>query len=104
AVRKTRFGTSAIERIRQQLLANLIYADKDPGKVAMREWYAQAFAGHPYARSSSGTVESVGKITRDDLLAYHKRVFARDNLKVVAVGDITAAELGKLIDEVFGGL
>ncbi len=32
---------------------------------------------------------SVAKITRDDLLAYHKRVFARDNLKVVAVGDIT---------------
>src|SRR6185312_113626 len=41
---------------------------------------------------------------RDDLLAYHKRIFARDNLKVVAVGDITAADLGKLIDEVFGDL
>jgi zinc protease len=104
SVQNPRFDTDAVERIRQQLIANLIYADKDPGKVAMREWYAQAFAGHPYARPSSGTAESVGKITRDDLLAYHKRVFARDNLKVVAVGDITAAELGKLIDEVFGGL
>jgi zinc protease len=104
SVQNPRFDTDAVERIRQQLIANLIYADKDPDKVAMREWYAQAFAGHPYARSSSGTAESVGKITRDDLLAYHKRVFARDNLKVVAVGDITAAELGKLIDEVFGGL
>ena len=30
--------------------------------------------------------------------------FARDNLKVVAVGDITPAELGKLLDDVFGGL
>ncbi|HEY8195056.1 MAG TPA: pitrilysin family protein [Hyphomicrobium sp.] len=104
SVQNPRFDTDAVERIRQQLIANLIYADKDPGKVAMREWYAQAFAGHPYARPSSGTAESVAKITRDDLLAYHKRVFARDNLKVVAVGDITAAELGKLIDEVFGGL
>ena len=104
SVQEPRFDQDAVERIRQQLIANLIYADKDPGKVAMREWYAQAFAGHPYARPSSGTVDTVSKITRDDLLAYHKRIFARDNLKVVAVGDITPAELGKLIDDVFGGL
>ncbi|HVX36118.1 MAG TPA: pitrilysin family protein [Hyphomicrobium sp.] len=104
SVQKPRFDDDAVARIRQQLIANLIYADKDPGKVAMREWYAQAFAGHPYARPSSGTVDTVSKIGRDDLVAYHKRIFARDNLKVVAVGDITPAELGKLIDDVFGGL
>jgi len=104
SVQHPRFDTDAVERIRKQLVANLIYADKDPGKVAMREWYAQAFAGHPYARPSSGTVESVSKITRDDLIDYHKRTFARDNLHVVAVGDITPDELGKLIDDVFGGL
>lgn len=104
SVQKPRFDNDAVERIRQQLIANLIYADKDPGKVAMREWYAQAFAGHPYARPSGGTVDTVSKIKRDDLIAYHKRTFARDNLNVVAVGDITPAELGKLLDEVFGSL
>jgi zinc protease len=104
SVQKPRFDADAVERIRQQLLANLVYADKDPEKVAMREWYAQAFAGHPYARPSNGTMETVSKISRDDLVAYHKRTFARDNLKVVAVGDITAEDLGKLIDDVFGGL
>jgi zinc protease len=104
SVQSPRFDNEAIERIRQQLIANLIYADKDPDKVAVREWYAQAFAGHPYARPSSGTPKSVAAITRDDLLDYHKRVFARDNLNVVAVGDITAEDLGKLIDDVFGAL
>lgn len=104
SVQKPRFDDDAVQRIRQQLVANIIYSDKDPTKVAMREWYAQAFAGHPYARPSSGTAETVSKINRDDLIAYHKRIFARDNLKVVAVGDITPAELGKLIDDVFGSL
>ncbi|MBS0269969.1 MAG: insulinase family protein [Proteobacteria bacterium] len=104
SVQKPRFDTDAVERIRQQLIANLIYADKDPEKVAMREWYAQAFPGHPYSRPSNGTVETVSKITREDLLEYHKRTFARDNLKVVAVGDITPEQLGKLIDDVFGAL
>lgn len=104
SVQKPRFDTDAVERIKQQLLANLAYADKDPDKVAIREWYAQAFPSHPYGRSATGTAETVSKITREDLVAYHKHNFARDNLKVVAVGDINAAELGKMLDDVFGGL
>lgn len=104
SVQKPRFDPEAVERIKQQLLANLAYADKDPEKVAMREWYAQAFEGHPYGRQANGTQATVSKITHDDLADYHRRNFARDNLKVVAVGDITAAELGKILDDVFGAL
>jgi len=104
AVQQPRFDAEAVERIRQQLLANLAYADKDPEKVAGREWFATAFAGHPYARPSNGTVETVSKITREDLAAFHKRNFAKSNLKVVVVGDIDAVALGKMLDDVFGGL
>jgi zinc protease len=43
-------------------------------------------------------------MTRDDLEGFRKRTFARDNLKVVAVGDIDAAQLGALLDKVFGDL
>ena len=104
AVQKPRFDDEAIERIRQQLLANLAYSDKDPSRVAGRDWYATAFAGHPYARPSNGKTDTVAKITRDDLVAFHKRTFAKSNLKVVVVGDIDAAALSKMLDDVFGGL
>lgn len=104
ALTRPRFDADAVERIRGQLLANIVYSDRDPERVAAREWYAVAFAGHPYGRSAQGTAETVKAITRDDLEAYRKRTFARDNLKVVAVGDIAADELGKLLDEVFGDL
>lgn len=104
ALTKPRFDADAIERIRSQLLANLAYADRDPDKVAAKEWFAASFAGHPYARPSQGTEATVSAITREDLEAYRKRIFARDTLKVVAVGDITPDELGKLLDEVFGDL
>jgi zinc protease len=104
ALAKPRFDKDAVDRIRQQLLANLSYAEKDPEKVASNAWYATAFAGHPYGRPANGTKETVGKISHDDLAAFHKRTFAKSNLKVVAVGDIDAATLGKLLDDVFGGL
>ncbi len=104
ALTKPRFDQDAVERIRGQLLANLVYADRDPEKVAAKEWFATAFEGHSYARPSQGTEETVTGITRDDLEAFRKRNFARNNLKVVAVGDITPEQLGKLLDEVFGEL
>lgn len=104
ALNEPRFDTDAVERIRQQLLASLVYAARDPSKKALEKWYAHAFEGHPYARPSNGSEASVGKITGEDLKGYHGRVFAKDKLKVVAVGDISAEELGKLLDEVFGDL
>jgi Predicted Zn-dependent peptidases len=63
-----------------------------------------AFEGHTYARPANGTEESLKSITSADLAGYKDRIFAKSNLRVVAVGDITAAELGSLLDVVFGDL
>ena len=104
ALTKPRFDDDAVERIRGQIRANLAYSDRDPERVASREWFAAAFAGHTYGRPAQGTDASIAAITRDDLEAYRKRIFARSNLRVVAVGDITEEALGKLLDEVFGDL
>jgi zinc protease len=104
ALNEPRFDPDAVERIRQQLIAGLVYAARDPDKVAQEKWYAAAFRGHPYARPANGTEETVGKITRADLEGYRKRNFGKDTLKVVAVGDIDPVQLGKLLDEVFGDL
>ena len=104
AINKPRFDSDAVERIRQQLLAGLAFAAKDPEKVAANEWYALAFPGHAYGRPANGTPESIGMITRDDLEAYRKRVFAKNTLKVVAVGDIDAQTFRSLLDAVFGEL
>ena len=104
ALAKPRFDADAVERIRKQLLAGLVYAARDPDKVASKEWYALAFDGHSYGRPANGTPQSIAAIGRDDLEGYRRRVFAKNNLRVVAVGDIDAAALGQFLDEAFGGL
>jgi zinc protease len=104
ALTKPRFDPDAVERIRKQLLAGLVYAARDPDKVASKEWFALAFDGHSYGRPANGTPGSIAAIGREDLEGYRRRVFAKNNLRVVAVGDIDAAALGKLLDEAFGGL
>ena len=104
ALTSPHFSAKDVERIREQLVATLRVEEKDPNKVASLEWHKLAFGAHPYARPTNGTLESVAAITADDLRDYVKRIFARDNLKVAAVGDIDAAKLGDLLDTVFGDL
>jgi zinc protease len=99
-----RFDPEAVERMRAQILAQLRRESMQPDDRAGKEWWATAFAGHPYGHAVHGTTESVEAITTADLKAYIGRIFARDTLKVGIVGNLDAATAGRLIDSVFGTL
>lgn len=104
AVTQPRFDEDAVERVRAQTLAGLRYQANDPSTVASRRFVAEGFPGHPYGHPSSGTIESVAAITREDLVALHRRIVATAKLKVAAVGDLGESELGARLDATFGDL
>jgi zinc protease len=99
-----RFDAPELERIRAQTLSGLERETQNPNAIARRRWWEAAFPNHPYGRNSGGTIETVAKITPDDLKGYAKRVFAREYLTVAVVGDIDAPAVGAMLDQVFGGL
>ncbi len=104
AITSPHFAPADVERIREQIVANLRVEEKDPSKTAMIEWFKVAFGPHAYGRPVNGTLASVAAITPADLHAYVEKNFARDNLKVAVVGDIDAAQLGETLDFIFGSL
>jgi zinc protease len=104
ALTQPRFDPAPLERMRQSILSSIRRASTNPNSIASETFWAAAFPGHPYGRRGSGTVESVQALSRDDLVAMHGRIIAREHLKVSVVGDITAEALGPLLDEVFGSL
>ncbi|WP_134725058.1 M16 family metallopeptidase [Paracoccus luteus] len=104
ALTAPRFDADALERVRAQVQAVIRSGDTDPQTLAAREMARQAWGDHPYATSVNGTAGSVAALTRDDLLDAKDRVLARDRVIVSAAGDITAAELGDLLDAILGGL
>jgi zinc protease len=99
-----RFEGQELERIRAAMLAQLRRRSTNPSDIAADRWFARAFPGHPYGRPVQGTLESAAKIAVDDLRAYVRRMLARSNLKIAAVGDIDAAELAVLVDRTFASL
>ena len=104
ALTAPRFDQDALDRVRDQVLTVIRSDDTDPDTVASRRFNALAFGDHPYATSIDGTVESVSALTRDDIVTAYKDVIARDRVYVGAAGDISAEELGLLLDTLLGGL
>lgn len=99
-----RFDQDAVDRVREQVLSNLRSNAKDPGRIASERFDAMAFGDHPYATTGDGTIETVTALTRADVQAAHKAALARDRVYVAASGDITAEELGVLLDRLLGDL
>ncbi|CAN0583381.1 unnamed protein product, partial [Ectocarpus sp. 12 AP-2014] len=77
---------------------------KDPDEIAAKAYATQIYGDHPYGTPGKGTIESVTDLTRDDMVAAHEAVFARDRVYVGAVGDITPEELGRIVDELLADL
>lgn len=104
AVNQPRFDQNPLDRMRAQITAGIAARQRDPDYEAALKWAKALYPDHPYSRRSQGTPESLKTITRDDLRAFHKTIFARQGLKVGVVGAIDAETLKAELDKVFGDL
>jgi zinc protease len=90
------FAAEEIERQRQQILSGLKVSYDDPDYLAGVVFDRLVYGFHPYGKPDSGTPQSIAAVTREDLLAFHKRWFGANNAILAIVGDVTA-------DEAFAG-
>jgi zinc protease len=104
AVEQPRFDAAPIDRIRAQMVSGIVANQRDPETAAQVKWAEALYGTHPYARPDEGTEKTLAAITADDLRAYHKAVFARDNLNVAIVGAIDAEAVKQELDRLFGDL
>ncbi|MHC2435612.1 M16 family metallopeptidase [Bradyrhizobium sp. USDA 4451] len=104
ALTSPHFEPKDVERIRAQVISNLRRESTNPSSLAGRKFLELAFGDHPYARTATGTLESVPTIQISDLKDYTGRIIAKDTLRIAVVGDVDPDTLGKLLDKTFGAL
>lgn len=104
ALTKPRFDAAPIERLRNAFRTSIQRASKSPRSQAAEALREALFGDHPYARSIRGTVESIDAIKREDIVAAHQELLARNVLSIGVVGAISASEVAEMIDSVFGDL
>jgi predicted Zn-dependent peptidase len=77
--------------------------EKDNVQGALGQYFLAAlYAGHPYSRSTLTTSASLASITRDDIVAFYKRVYTPANAVIAVAGDFNAAQMEVKLKDLFG--
>lgn len=98
------FPAADMERLRARKLVGLESDKQSPGTIASKAFYRTLFGEHPYALPTSGTEASVKAISRDEVVAFHRRYYVARNATVAITGDLDRAGAERLAERLSGVL
>jgi len=96
------FPEAEVTRKVAEIQAAIKRSEEDPGTVAARALSRLVFEGHPYGRPVEGTRESVGRLTRDDVVKFYRERARSDTAVIAVVGAVTVDEARREILARFG--
>lgn len=96
------FADDEIGLQRRQALSALQVGYDDPEYLAGAVFDRIVFGLHPYGRPNEGTPDSIARLTRGDLVAFHQRWFAPNNALLALVGDLSEDEAFAAAEKAFG--
>ena len=100
-IRTPAFEPARVELAKLQAIEGIRRRQDNPGAIVGREFVKLLFgADHPTARESS--IESITRVTRDDLVAFHRKTIYPNGLMLGVTGDFDKSAMLALLREVFG--
>ena len=98
------FTNEDVSLVQKRMIVSLSDDTDSPDVYLQRLQELSAYAGHPYLNSTSGTPETVGKLTPDDLRRYHTQLMETSRLLLVIVGDLNPTDVQKRVADSLGKL
>lgn len=96
------FPEDKIKMRKDEIIEAIRRENDNPTQISHREFRKVLYdKNHPYSRKVEGTPESIEKITRDDIVAFHKKFFRPNNIILGISGDFTKEEIIKKLKTVF---
>ena len=103
ALTAPRFDMPALRRVKRQMETDIDARKGDPNAVAYERFLKLMFRDHPYARITPSK-KGLRAVTRTNMRSLVRGRFARDNLILAVVGNISADELKPLLESTFDDL
>jgi zinc protease len=97
------FPQDELDRWRRQALSNLQIELQSASYLADTALQKLIFGDYPYGRPTSGTVQSLAGLTREDLVAFHQRLWVPNEAILAVVGDVKPADAFARAERAFGG-
>jgi len=89
----TIFPTEEIERERLVILEEIKRQDDDPDSILWNLFNEKIFSHTPYHYRVIGTMETIKKISREDLIYYYQTYYVPNNATLVIIGDIKTKKI-----------
>jgi zinc protease len=93
-----------IELSREQLMADLKNEQDHPDSILQLISGEAFFKNHPYSRRTSGYLDTVPTITREDLKTTLPKIFNIKNVFLTFIGDLSKEEAQGFAEKYFGNL
>lgn len=98
------FPSDELDKVKTQIYASIRQEDDNIFNTGINALKKQLFEGSPYALRYLGTAESVGSITRQQVMDYYKKYCIPNNMVISISGDIPADETINKIKDMFSDL
>ena len=96
------FPEDEFSHLKREKLYAIKTQDENPGHIAARTFNERIYAGHPYARQTIGTEESISALTLEDVRHYYQTYFVTSNMIIIAVGAVPRSELDAISHRISG--
>ncbi|MGF1499758.1 MAG: M16 family metallopeptidase [Elainellaceae cyanobacterium] len=101
-LRSPTFPQSEVDLEQRLAIQGIRSMQEQPFTIAYQQLRRALYGSHPYAMSGIGTEETVGSLTRDDLVAYYQRYYRPDQMVVSLAGRLQAEEAIAQVEQAFG--
>lgn len=98
------FPQQALERERARMIAGLREADTKPDTLASRTFHRLVYRDHPYGLRGAGEVDTLVKLTRQDLMDFFRRHYVAEHAVVAIMGDVSRDEAQQIAERLTQGL
>ncbi len=97
------FPNAELEKVRGQFITSLYQLEDSTRGKAGLEFRPLCYpAGHPYALNIDGSLETIQRLQRNDLVVFYERFYSPRNTVIAVVGDVKSSEVIARLEDAFG--
>jgi zinc protease len=100
-VRRPILAADSLERARTERLTELLQQRDEPSAIAAKRFAGLLYGTGTYGNSTMGTMESVARITNDDVRRFFAKHYVPNNAAIVVSGDVSGEEAVAMVERAF---
>jgi len=103
-MQKPDFPESVLAREKARIISGLQEAETQPESISSKVFMKAMYGSHPYSLDESGEVDTVAKISREDLQAFYRNYYGAKGAVIAMIGDLTREQANKIAENISIGM